>query len=134
MRKILFIAIILSLFALLCMPCYAWQDPFSGWFSGVKGVMTSSTIADGDATPSVSSGNVFITSANTGATEIIDLDDPTVGQIIYIIGGSASNPSTIQDTGKFALSGSTFTASVDEVLILYVVADNDYVELSRSTN
>ena len=131
MRKVLFYVIILLL---LCSPAYAWQDPFSGWFAGVKGVMTASTIADGDTTPSVSSGNVFVTSANTGATAITDLDDPTVGQLIIIIGGSATNSSTIADGANFKLNGTTFTASVDESILLWVKADNYYVELSRSEN
>lgn len=131
MRKVLFIVIILLL---LCSPSYAWQDPFSGWFSGVKGVMTASTIAADDATPSISSGNVFITSANTGATAITDLDDVTVGQLVIIIGGSATNSSTIADGSNFKLNGTTFTASVDESILLWVKADNYYVEICRSTN
>jgi len=92
------------------------------------------TIADGDVTPDVSGGNFFITSANTGATAITDLDNPRTGQIVCLIGGSATNSSTIADAGaKFKLSGA-WTASVDEVLWLYVKADNYYIELSRSTN
>ncbi len=91
------------------------------------------TIADGDATPDVTGCTVLTTSANTGATAITDLDSPVVGAIYYIIGGSATNSSTIADSGNFALSAA-FTATVDEVLVLFVQADNDYVELSRSTN
>jgi len=130
MRKILFIGIILSL---LYNPVYAWQEPFSGWFSGVKGVMTSSTIATDDTTPSISSGNVFITSANTGATAITAFDDETVGQIIYLIGGSNTNSSTVGDSGEFNLSAS-FTASLDDVLILYVQAAGDFIEIGRVNN
>ncbi len=91
------------------------------------------TIADGDATPDVSGCHVLTTSANTGATEITDLDNPVVGGIYIIIGGSATNSSTITDGGNFALSAG-FTASVDETLTLFVQADNDYIELTRSTN
>lgn len=91
------------------------------------------TIADGDATPDVSGCTVLTTSANTGATEITDLDNPVVGAIYIIIGGSATNSSTITDGGNFALSAG-FTASVDETLTLFVQADNDYIELTRSTN
>lgn len=91
------------------------------------------TIAADDTTPDVSGGNIFVTSANTGATAITDLDNPQVGQIIYLIGGSATYSSTIADSGNFALSAS-WTATVDEVLVLFVQADNDYIELSRSTN
>lgn len=92
-----------------------------------------STIQDGDTTPDVSSGNFFITSANTGATAISDLDNPRTGQIVVIIGGSAANSSTIADAGNFNLTGA-FTAGLDDVIGLYVQADNDYIELFRSNN
>jgi len=91
------------------------------------------TIPADDTTPDVSTGNVYITSANTGATEITDLDNPAVGAIIIIIGGSDTNSSTITDGGNFNLQ-STWTASLDESITLYVQADNDYIELSRSTS
>jgi hypothetical protein len=95
--------------------------------------LTSSTIAADDTTPDVSGGSVFVTSANTGATAITDLDSPTAGQVVTICGGSATNSSTIADSGNFNLSAA-FTASVDDCLTLYVQADNDYVELSRVNN
>lgn len=91
------------------------------------------TIAADDVTPDISGGNAFVTSANTGATAITDLDNPSVGQIVVIIGGSDTNSSTIADSGNFALSAA-FTAQADNVLVLYVQADNDYVEIARSTN
>ena len=91
------------------------------------------TIADGDATPSVAGGNIFTTSANTAATEITDLDNPIAGQTVTIIGGSNTNSSTIADSGNFNLSGA-WTASLDDVLILYVQADNDYIEIGRVDN
>ena len=46
-------------------------------FSGAFVQPTATAIADGDATPDVSGGSVFITSSNTGATAITDLDNPT---------------------------------------------------------
>ena len=91
------------------------------------------TIDDGDATPSVNGGNIFVTSSNTGATEITDLDNPIAGQVIYLIGGSNTNSSTIADGGNFNLSAG-WTANVDDVLILLVQADNDYIELGRVDN
>jgi len=90
-------------------------------------------IAADDATPDVSEGNIFVTSVNTGATAITDLDNPVIGQIIYIVGGSNTNSSTIADSGNFNLSAS-WTASLDDVLILLVQADNDYIELGRVNN
>jgi len=91
------------------------------------------TIAADDTTPDVSGGNIFVTSANTGATAITDLDNPQVGQIIHIIGGSDTSSSTIADSGNFNLSAA-WTASLDDVLILFVQADNDYVEIGRVNN
>jgi hypothetical protein len=93
------------------------------------------TIAADDATPDVSGGNVFTTSANTGATAITDLDGAVAGQPIILIGGSATNSSTIADSGVFSLSAA-WTASVDETLVLICTGTgpNTFVELSRSTN
>jgi len=91
------------------------------------------TIADGDTTPDVSGGNIFVTSSNTGATAITDLDLPATDQIVYIIGGSNTNSSTIADSGNFNLSAG-WTAGLDDVLVLWVQADNDYIELSRTDN
>ena len=91
------------------------------------------TIIDGDTTPDIRDANIFITSSNTGATAIVDLDDPTTGQIIIIIGGSNTNSSTIADAGNFNLSAA-WTASLDDILVLFVKADNSYIEISRSNN
>ena len=96
-------------------------------------VHAGGTIAADDVTPSMSNGTHFTTSANTGATAITDLDDPVVGETYYIIGGSNTNSSTFADSGNFNLSAS-WTASLDDVLILYVQADNDYIELGRVNN
>ena len=101
--------------------------------NGAIKTKTACTIAADDVTPSVAGCSVLITSANTGATAITDLDDPVVGAIYIIIGGSDTNASTIGDSGNFALSGA-FTANVDDVLILYCQADNDYIELSVVDN
>lgn len=91
------------------------------------------TIADGDATPDVTGCRVLTTSANTGATAITDLDNPVVGAVYTIIGGSATNSSTIADSGNFNLN-TAFTAAVDDVIHIYVQADNDYIELGRVDN
>ncbi len=91
------------------------------------------TIAANDTTPSVAGANYFTTSANGGGTAITDLDDPVVGQVVTICGGSNTNSSTIADSGNFALSAA-FTASLDDCIVLLVQADNDYVELARVNN
>jgi len=91
------------------------------------------TLAANTTTPDVSQGNIFITSANTQATTITDLLNPTVGQIVTFIGGSDTNPTTINDGGYFKLSG-TMTLGLDDSITLLVKAPQYYVELSRSTN
>lgn len=90
------------------------------------------TIAADDTTPSVSGGGYFVTSANSGATAITDLDDPTVDATYVICGGSNTNSSTIADAGNFNLS-SALTLALDICVILKVQADNDYVELARNS-
>ncbi len=89
------------------------------------------TLGADDATPDVRTGVRFITQANIAPTEITDLDNPVVDQIIVIVGGSGVNSTTITDGGNFNLNGN-WTANVDSCLVLYVQADNDYVELNRS--
>jgi len=94
-------------------------------------VQDTATLGADDATPDVSTGVRFITQANVAPTAITDLDNPTVDQTVIIIGGSASNSTTITDGGNFSLNGN-WTADVDSCLALYVQADNDYVEIGRS--
>jgi hypothetical protein len=96
-------------------------------------ILKYGTIAADDTTPSVSGGNVFTTSANTGATAITSFDDATQGQFLIIIGGSNTNSSTIADSGNFNLSAA-WTASLDDVLILYVQGATDFIEIARANN
>ena len=96
-----------------------------------NGIGTGQTFTD--ATPDVSGCRILTTSSNTGATAITDLDNPVVGSIVCIVGGSATNSSTIADSGNFALSAA-FTAGLDDNICLYVQADNDYIEMSRTDN
>jgi hypothetical protein len=104
-----------------------------GSASTTRVVTTALTIPANNTAPDVSGGNVFITSANTHPTEITDLTNPTAGQMIYIIGGSNTFPSTISDSGYFKLSAD-WSANLNDVLILFVRADNDYIEIGRVDN
>jgi len=94
------------------------------------------TVADGDATPSVSGADVWTTQANTGATVITDLDSPTAGSTVFLIGGSNANSSTIVDSGNFNLDQKWggMTLTTDAWIALYVQADNDYIETGRGDN
>lgn len=89
------------------------------------------TIAADDTTPAVNGGNYFVTSANTGATAITDLDLPAANQHVIICGGSNTNSSTIADSGNFNLS-SSMVLGLDLCIGLRVQADNDYVEEWRT--
>lgn len=90
------------------------------------------TLTKDDATPDIAGCYIIETVANDAPLEITDLDNPVVGSTVVIVGTSATNP-TISDAGNFALSAG-WTGSVDETLTLYIQADNDYIELARSTN
>lgn len=91
------------------------------------------TIAADDTTPDVTGCTTLVTSANTVPTAITDLDNPVVGAVYRIVGGSATNSSTIADSGNFSLTGA-FTAGVNDIIVLYVVADNNYAQQSVSDN
>jgi len=91
------------------------------------------TIAADDTTPDVRYSSWFVTSANSGATAITDLDNPTVGQTVCIYGGSSTNASTIADSGNFKLTAA-MTLNLYSNICLYVVADNNYMEISRAVN
>ena len=95
--------------------------------------LSQCTIAADDTTPSIAGCYWLTTSANTGATAITDLDDAITGQKVCLVGGSDTNSSTIADAGNFNLSAA-WTAALDDVLCLYVQADDDYIEVSRSDN
>ncbi|HAG50666.1 MAG TPA: hypothetical protein DCL42_04940 [Deltaproteobacteria bacterium] len=94
---------------------------------------TGTTIPVNNTAPDVSSGTVFITSVNTQATTISDLTNPVAGQIVYLIGGSSTVPSYVEDSGNFNLSAQ-ISLNLDDVLILFVQADNDYIEIGRINN
>lgn len=93
--------------------------------------VTDAIIIDADdATPDVSEGTKFVTSANSGATAITDLVNPTAGETYTIYGGSDTNSSTIANSGNFDLTAA-MTLSAGAWIKLYCRADNDYVELAR---
>ena len=83
----------------------------------------------GDATPSVSSGNVF---RMTGSTDITDFDTGSNGQVIYVYCNTGSTLSVV-DSGTINLAGGVdFTCSqLWDMLVLIQLAPNDWVEVSR---
>ena len=96
-------------------------------------VQTVVTMDDGDTTPDVQAGNVFVSQSNSGATAITDIDNPVVGQIVTIVCGDANNPPSIADGGNFKMEGA-WTSDIDDSITFFVKADNYYIELGRSAN
>lgn len=95
------------------------------------------TLTRADATPDVSSRNIwkYSTTANTETVTITDLDNPKPNAIYTIIGQSDVGTVTINDGGNFSLAGGVnFTMGLNDVLVLYCIADNNYIEISRSNN
>ena len=97
-------------------------------------ILKEATAAADDVTPTVANVNVLKIGSNTCGTAITQLDDALSGQMMILIGTSATNSSTIADSGNFKLNGSTWTASVDETLVLYTSNGTTWIELSRSAN
>jgi len=91
-------------------------------------------IADNDATPDVSGGNIFLYQGTANSVTITDLDNPKAYAYYTIIGNSDTYTVTIADSGNFKLSGSSAVLGVNDVLVLYCLADNNYIEISRSDN
>ena len=96
-------------------------------------INATGTITDNDATPDVSGANVWTYAGSANSVTITDLDNPEVGATYRIIGNSDTYTITINDGGNFNLSGN-WTGGIDDVLIIYVQADNDYIEFGRSNN
>lgn len=96
-------------------------------------IESTGTIADNDATPDVSASNVWTYNGTSNAVTVTDLDNPDVGAIYRIIGNSDTHTITINDGGNFNLSAN-FVGGIDDVITIFVQADNDYIEISRSDN
>lgn len=91
-------------------------------------------IADNDATPDVSGGNTFLYQGTANPVTITDLDNPVPYAYYTIIGNSDTYTLTIADSGNFKLSGSAAILGINDVLVLYCLGDNNYIEISRSDN
>ena len=104
----------------------------NGKFTGTL-IRGPGTIADNDATPDVDGGEVWTYAGSANSVTVTDLDNPKVGAIYRIVGNSDTYTITINDSGNFNLSAN-FVGGVDDVLTIYVQADNDYIEISRSDN
>ena len=99
-------------------------------------VHTPGTIADNDATPDVGTtpADVWTYNGTANSVTITDLDNPVVNAEYWIIGNSDTYTVTISDGGNFNLGAASRVLGVDDVLILYVQADNDYIEINFIDN
>ncbi|MDT8308869.1 MAG: hypothetical protein RQ866_05020 [Bacteroidales bacterium] len=102
-------------------------------YKGGTEVERGGTISDNDATPDVSGGNVWIYAGSANSVTITDLDNPQPGAFYTIKGNSDTYTLSIDDTGNFNLAASV-ALGLDDVIVLYCVADNDYIEISRTDN
>lgn len=91
------------------------------------------TLGDGVTEINAALGDIFVTQANTGATEITSITNASPGQVITLIGGSSTNATTISDSGDFKLSGG-FTAETSDSLTLTIVDASTFVECARADN
>ena len=96
-------------------------------------LLAEATATADDTTPSVANINVLKIGANTGGTAITQLDEAIAGQVVTIIITSATNSSTIADSGNFKLSAA-FNPNADDTLTLYTSDGTTWHELSRSAN
>lgn len=101
---------------------YTWGNPTS-----------TNTITDNDATPDVSGAFILTYNGTANSVVVTDIDNPVVGATYRIIGNSDTYTITINDAGNFNLSAN-WVGGIDDVLTIYVQADNDYIEISRADN
>jgi hypothetical protein len=94
---------------------------------------STDTIADNDATPDVTGATTWTYNGTANSVVITDLDNPIVGKTYMIIGNSDTYTITINDGGNFNLEGN-WTGGIDDVIMIYIQADNNYIEISRKNN
>ena len=93
----------------------------------------TATAAADDTTPSVKGIRTLLIPTNTIATAITQLDDGVANQTVRIILTSATNPSTIADSGNFKLSAA-FTPTIDDHIQLFTTNGTTWTEDFRSAN
>lgn len=88
-------------------------------------------IAADDTTPDVAAGDTFVTSANTGATAITQLDNSVYDVVYTIYGGSDADSSTIANAGNFVLTGAMTLSDGAYIKLQKSKVDDKYYEISR---
>jgi hypothetical protein len=77
--------------------------------------------------------NLLYLPANTGATEITQLDGAVSNQMVVLVCTSSTNSSTITDGGNFAKNGN-WSPNVDDTLMLVTANGTAWREICRSAN
>jgi len=102
------------------------------WIEIYRSVITTDAlvIADGDASPDVTAGTEFVTSANTAACAITTLDNASYDTVYTIYGGSDTNSSTIANSGNFSLTAA-MTLGVGTWIKLQKAQNDKFYEIDR---
>lgn len=107
-------------------------DGLAVTYKGIGAKVDKVLIAVDGTTIDMAKGAYAYTQANTVATAISDINNPVVGSVLTIEGGSNTNSTTIDDTNvKFDLVGGTWTAAAGAKIRLFIRGAGDYVELER---
>lgn len=93
--------------------------------------IASAVVLDADATTAdASQGTYFVTSENTGATAITDIENAVEGVEYRIEGGSSTDATTIAQSGNFARISAAITLNAG-VYIVVVWNGSVFVEVDR---
>ncbi|PKP01824.1 MAG: hypothetical protein CVU11_14100 [Bacteroidetes bacterium HGW-Bacteroidetes-6] len=102
------------------------------WYNDADYASTEYLIVDADSTTlSAKRHNMLQIPANTQATAITDITDAVTGDIVKIKIGSATNPSTIANSGKFTLTAAWEPTDVGEWIQLLRREDGEWLEIAR---
>ncbi len=85
-----------------------------------------------DATPSVAQHNRLVSVANSAATAITNIDDATVGELVYVRCGSLTNAITIAKSDNFSIISAAWEPeAVGEEIVLMKRSDGKFIEIER---
>lgn len=97
------------------------------------------TLANNDTSPSVAGANVWQYNGTANSVTLDALDDHVVGAFYTIIGNSDTYTITVIDGtpsggDSFNLAGGNWVGGSQDVLMLYCIGADAFVEVSRSNN
>lgn len=97
------------------------------------------SIADNDTSPDFSGYNTFEYQGSANSVSIVSIDNHVVGCYYTIIGNSNTYTITVVDGtpgggDSFNLAGGNWVGGNDDVLVLYCISADNFIEVSRSDN